>query len=29
LAKLETLRVSPDVRDDFGPSSRKIELKRR
>jgi acyl-CoA thioester hydrolase len=29
LAKLEVLRASPDVRDDFGPSSRKIELKRR
>jgi acyl-CoA thioesterase FadM len=28
-AKLEALKVSPDARDAFGPSSRKIELKRR
>jgi acyl-CoA thioester hydrolase len=28
-AKLEALKVSPDAREAFGPSSRKIELKRR
>ena len=28
-AKLEALKVSPDFREAFGPSSRKIELKRR
>jgi len=28
-AKLEALKVSPDTREAFGPSSRKIELKRR
>jgi len=28
-ARLEALKVSPDARDAFGPSSRKIELKRR
>ncbi len=28
-ANLEALEVSPDARDAFGPSSRKIELKRR
>jgi len=28
-AKLEALRVSPGARESFGPSSRKIELKRR
>jgi len=28
-AKLEGLKISPDARDAFGPSSRKIELKRR
>ena len=28
-AKLEALGVSPDAREAFGPSSRKIELKRR
>jgi len=28
-AKLESLKVSPDAREAFGPSSRKIELKRR
>jgi acyl-CoA thioester hydrolase len=28
-AKREALKVSPDARDAFGPSSRKIELKRR
>ena len=28
-AKLETFRVSPAAREAFGPSSRKIELKRR
>jgi acyl-CoA thioesterase FadM len=28
-AKLETLKVSPGSRESFGPSSRKIELKRR
>ena len=28
-AKLETLKVSPDAREPFGPGSRKIELKRR
>jgi acyl-CoA thioesterase FadM len=28
-AKLEALKVSPAEREDFGPSSRKIELKRR
>jgi acyl-CoA thioester hydrolase len=29
LAKLETLKLSPSAADAFGPSSRKIELKRR
>jgi acyl-CoA thioester hydrolase len=28
-AKLEALKVSPDAHEAFGPSSRKIELKRR
>jgi acyl-CoA thioester hydrolase len=28
-AKLEALKASPDSRESFGPSSRKIELKRR
>ena len=28
-AKLEALKVPPDAREAFGPSSRKIELKRR
>jgi len=28
-AKLETLKLSPALREAFGPSSRKIELKRR
>jgi hypothetical protein len=28
-AKLEALKVSPSARESFGPSSRKIELKRR
>ena len=28
-AKLEALKVSPAIREAFGPSSRKIELKRR
>jgi len=28
-AKLEALKVSPETREAFGPSSRKIELKRR
>jgi acyl-CoA thioester hydrolase len=28
-AKLEALKASPDAREAFGPSSRKIELKRR
>jgi acyl-CoA thioester hydrolase len=28
-AKLEALKVSPGARESFGPSSRKIELKRR
>jgi hypothetical protein len=28
-AKLAALKVSPEAREAFGPSSRKIELKRR